>query len=660
VLLNTTLDATDEGIVVMSADEHIDQWNRRFIELWGLDEQLLLNQDLSATRSHMAARMPDPQAYQQSLAALYQHPEQSTFDIIKLADGRALRRVSHPKLVDGRAQGRVWSYADVTELKHAEESAQAADQAKSEFLANMSHEIRTPMNGVVGMVDILQQTRLTDEQRRMLDVVQHSAQDLLGILNDILDFAKIEAGKLALEPRPTDLHLLVSSAMQLMQASASGQNVALHSSIAAELPRWIHTDPTRLRQVLLNLLGNAIKFTAGVAGRAGLVSLTVQPAVLADGGAALQFCVADNGIGMAADVVARLFAPFMQADASTARRFGGTGLGLSISQRLLELLDGSIAVHSTLGQGTRFTVTLPVQLAQATPPDDSLLALPPVAGLALSAAQILLAEDNPINVDVLSQQLRLLGCTCSVAMDGAQALNQWQTGHFDLLLTDCHMPVMDGFELARAIRQQEPAGTHLPIIAITANAMKGEAQRCFAAGMDAYLTKPIRLRELAAQLSRFITCAVPADAAPDSAPKAAASAAEVVLADASLPQVWRAATLGELVGGSGAMHRRLLQKFLLSASTHVDTVMAGAMAGQYERAADAAHALKSSARTVGAMQLGELCELIETSGRGDQPEACQAAIQQLPDCFAAASQRIQAALDEAGLPAAAGSLNGLG
>jgi len=663
-LLNTTLAATDEGIIVVSTQDHLDLWNQRFLSLWGIDEALLQCQDIVAIRQQMATRTLDPLTYTASLTALYLQPQASTFDLLKMADGRVLRRVSHPQRMGGAVTGRVWSYADVTDLKRAEDSARAADLAKSEFLANMSHEIRTPMNGVVGMVDILQQTALSDEQRRMLEVVQCSAQDLLGILNDILDFAKIEAGKLALEPRATELHPLVSSAIQLMQPNASSQGVTLHSAIAAALPRWVLTDPTRLRQVLLNLLGNAIKFTADVIKRERQVSLTVQPVALADGAPGLQFCVADNGIGMDDEVVARLFAPFMQADASTARRFGGTGLGLSISQRLVTLLGGQIAVHSRLGEGATFTVTLPLQPARMPLPDAPTPLLPASGAVALLSLHILLAEDNPINVDVISQQLRLLGCHCSVALDGAQALTLWQAGHFDLLLTDCHMPVMDGFALARAIRQQEPPGTRLPIIAITANAMKGEAERCFAAGMDAYLTKPIRLHELAAQLARYPQARLPDAALPappnaallDTAPPGrthpglaatvvAASVTPAATATASAPVVWRAETLGELVGPDLALQKRLLQKFLLAAGGHIDAILAATQAGQWGVAAGTAHTLKSAARSVGALQLGELCQHIETSGHAGLDTECQHATQQLSAVFEAARQCIAPLLD---------------
>jgi CheY-like chemotaxis protein len=271
------------------------------------------------------------------------------------------------------------------------------------------------------------------------------------------------------------------------------------------------SDPTRLRQIMLNLLGNAVKFTATQPGRRGQVQLCIAPAAGTDG-PGLQMRISDNGIGMTQEVMAQVFAPFSQADASTARKFGGTGLGLSITRQLVALLGGTISVSSVMGEGSEFRVDLPLQAClagaveaqQATPYDPALLTVAPLHGTASRHPLILLAEDNEINREVMLEQLRLLGYAADMAQDGEQALALWRSGRYGLLLTDCHMPRLDGFELTATIRRDEAGASHAPIIAVTANAMQGEAQRCLDGGMDDYLAKPLRLAELERMLLKWL------------------------------------------------------------------------------------------------------------------------------------------------------------
>jgi CheY-like chemotaxis protein len=367
------------------------------------------------------------------------------------------------------------------------------------------------MNGVVGMLDVLLETTLTPAQQRMLGTVQESSQSLLRILNDILDYSKIEAGKLVLELVPTSLRDLAGSVGELLLGTALAKDVTLRVQVSPELPQWVLSDPTRLRQIMLNLLGNAVKFTATQADRRGQVQLCIAPAAGA-AGPGLQMRISDNGIGMTQAVMAQVFAPFSQADASTARKFGGTGLGLSITRQLVALLGGTISVSSVMGEGSEFRVDLPLQAClagaieaqQATPSDQALLFAAPLHGTAPRHPLILLAEDNEINREVMLEQLRLLGYAADMAQDGEQALALWRSGRYGLLLTDCHMPRLDGFELTATIRRDEAGASHAPIIAVTANAMQGEAQRCLDGGMDDYLAKPLRLAELERMLLKWL------------------------------------------------------------------------------------------------------------------------------------------------------------
>ena len=637
--------------------------------------------------------------------------------------------------------------ARTAELREARQAAEAANQAKSLFLATVSHEIRTPMNGVLGMLEVLEHGQLSAHQRDSVGTMRASATTLLTLIDDILDFSKIEAGRIDLERTPLSVPDLVEELCASQATVAQRRGVALRVFVDPLIPERVVGDDTRLRQVLSNLVGNAIKFSASLPDRPGMVA--VRATLLADDPLRITFAVEDNGIGIEETAQARLFAPFTQAQASTTRRFGGTGLGLAISRRLVELMGGEIDVTSRPGEGSRFTVTLPFERAAEQPPreladlsglhcyllDDGEIftealasylrhagataqrvtdvaqtlhatvadggeptvfvlgetayelersgdrprrlryvrigrgrrrrarlltpdcvtldadalnrktflhavavaagrespellgdrttdtlpgkSVPPptVAQARAENRLILVAEDDVVSQKVIREQLALLGYAAEVVDDGTTALARWRDGGFAVLITDLHMPEMDGYTLAAEIRRNESPGHRIPIVALTANALRGEAARVKAEGMDDCLTKPVPMSVLGRVLRTWLP--PPSDAAVVQ-PGGTSQASDTTRA-------LDPAVLPRFVGDDRAKVRRFLAMYADEAARAAGELRAAAADRDHERLQAIAHKLKSSSRWVGAVPLGELCDELESlAKRGDQAAIEQA------------------------------------
>ena len=627
------IDTVPNPIYIKDYEARFIGCNRAYETAFGVTREEIIGKTVLEAAHVQADRRR--QLYERDLDLLRTNGKAFRQDRFTFGDGKthdALYWIHSFDLADGRVGGLVGAFVDITETKALEqqaleaerrlrEVADTANRAKSSFLAAMSHEIRTPMNGVLGMLELLSLTRLDTEQRSNVEVVRESGRSLLRIVDDILDFSKIEAGMLDLRPEPTSLADLVRGVGEVYSGAASAKRLVLAVKINPNLNPAVLVDPLRLRQILNNFVSNALKFTPE-----GSITIAAELVGRENDTDTISFAVTDTGIGISEENQKKLFQPFVQAEGDTTRRFGGTGLGLVICRRLADLMGGAVEMDSAVGRGTTMRLVVPLPLAdpaEIARKDDTnsatltaLQARRPAPSVDTAIAEgtlVLVADDHPTNRLMLTRQLNLLGYAAETVEDGKQALEAWRSGRFGLVLADCHMPEMDGYDLAQSIRDAESnnGNARIPIIACTANVLEGEAEACLAAGMDAYLPKPVELGALLRMLDTWL----PLPAGGEAAPAVAREIPPVSAANGADESPIDRAKLAEVSMGDADFERDMLADFRDALDEDAKHLALALDADDNTDITRIAHRLKGASRAVGATDLAAISERMESAGR---------------------------------------------
>jgi PAS domain S-box-containing protein len=662
--------ATNEAVWDWNMESDSVWWNRNVQTLFGYDEEVV---GATSVWRNENVHPDDRERIVNSLQAHMRRNEDfwSGEYRFRRADGSYADIFDRGYILrdhNGRAIRMIGSMMDVTKRKREMELARARDAAlesarlKSQFLANMSHEIRTPMNSIIGMTDILLHTDLTSEQREFMEIVRMSGESLLTIINDILDFSKIEAGKLKFETLDFEPRTAVEETIMMLQEQSHVKKLQLSWFVDPNVPSAVCGDPGRLRQVLTNLVSNAIKFTPG-----GEIKVRATKEMESDTHVVLRFEVADMGIGVPEEARACLFQPFSQVDASTTRRYGGTGLGLAICKQLVNLMAGQIGCDSVPEKGSTFWFTARFEKPSrpAAPGGVSLAADPKVvdARRRLPAAtrhrrRVLIAEDNPYNQKVVLRQVREMGFGADAVANGIEVMEALNRISYDLVLMDCQMPEMDGYECSAEIRRREDHMKHVPIIAMTAHVMKEDRDKCLAAGMDDFLSKPVRVahledvlvRWLAGSAERMVIEAAPAssDSAADR-PGADALEGEPPETESSYPPVDLEIFM-ELAGNNEDRLQELADRYVRQTAEQLLKLRDAIATGVAPDVKCIAHSAAGSSAMCGMKPMVALLRELERMGQANQLAAAPRAYSKAEKEFARIKQFLDARFESAGTP----------